>query len=271
MKKNIGGKKGRNNNRCESWKTVNNIRSHFENSTVDQLKPHFREIFKFEDGKLFRKCREYQETVKIKGAESLSEEEIKELLHNCNDCWNEEKMEKVKIINEHWYWVPTEEEFLNIVKNIHLDGHHGLGEKAVRSKLKELKITCPTNQKLISKCLKECVHCQMRKSKRGHCTVIPYRIVLSSYPLQHLYIDLSFLPKKGRFIGFILLIDHFTKKIWGKPIPSKHASHVVSMLEETFCGIGLIPGNDSINFTCYLHSDNGGEFVAKEVKEICKK
>jgi hypothetical protein len=70
-----------------------------------------------------------------------------------------------------------------------------------------------------------------------------------------------------------LLEDHFTKRIWARSIPSKHTSHVVSMLEDTFQSIGLkaLQGEETPKFTCFLRSDNGGEFVSKDVKETCKR
>src|SRR5690606_19118916 len=90
--------------------------------------------------------------------------------------------------------------------------------------------------------------------------------------LQHIYIDLSFLPKYNNNIGFILLVDHFTKRIWCKSIPSKHASHVVSFLEEIFQSIGLEQvENCNSKYEFYLRSDNGGEFISTEVKKTCER
>ena len=70
------------------------------------------------------------------------------------------------------------------------------------------------------------------------------------------------------------MIDHFTKKLWTKVIQSKSASVVVGFLEEVFLSVGLIEVDnitDSNDFITFLRSDNGTEFVAKDVKAVCAK
>jgi len=80
--------------------------------TTEQIKPKYNNIYKYENGKLYRNCKEYSETIRVKG--DKTEEEIKEILKKCKDEWNEDTMEKVKIVEENWYWIPTKEEFINI-------------------------------------------------------------------------------------------------------------------------------------------------------------
>ena len=57
-------------------------------------------------------------------------------------------------------------------------------------------------------------------------------------------------------------------------IQSKSASVVVGFLEEVFLSVGLIEVDnitDSNDFITFLRSDNGTEFVAKDVKAVCAK
>ena len=47
-------------------------------------------------------------------------------------------------------------------------------------------------------------------------------------------VDLGFLEPDGKYIGFLLLIDIFCRRIWAKPIKSKKRDEVITALRIIF-------------------------------------
>jgi len=58
------------------------------------------------------------------------------------------------------------------------------------------------------------------------------------------------------------MIDSFTKHVWTQELKSKKAAEVAATLTTLF--------NENGPWEC-LHSDNGGEFTAEIVSELCEK
>ena len=57
----------------------------------------------------------------------------------------------------------------------------------------------------------------------------------------------------------LLIIDAFTKFLWGKPFPTKQCAPVARYIHETFGSEG---------FPRFYHSDNGKEFIGKCMKLV---
>lgn len=182
-----------------------------------------------------------------------------------NFCETQQKLTPV------WFTIPPIEERNNILARVHTENH--LGDNAMRHELLKQRISWYKLQDSIAVYCKSCSVCQMKNGTRR--PIVPFRIVVAERPIQHLYIDLSFMMIDGNNIGMVNLIDHFTKKLWSKAIPSKSSTVVVAFLEEVFCDIGLIESDDSddtnIPLTSYLRSDNGGEFIANEISAVCRR
>lgn len=79
--------------------------------------------------------------------------------------------------------------------------------------------------------------------------------ILTTRPLELVMFDLSKMPFPCSDTGmewFLLISDHFTKFVWGSPLPSKNAGPIQAFLREVFMAEGS-PER--------FHSDNGSEFV----------
>ncbi len=163
-----------------------------------------------------------------------------------------------------WYEIPPTQKRTQLLKECH--GNFHIGAKAMLAQFHS-QITWNKIQLDVYNYCKLCEQCQRKNGVARSST--PFRVVVADRPLQHLYIDLSFMIANRLDIGVVNLIDHFTKKLWTKVIQSKSASVVVGFLEEVFLSVGLIEVDnitDSNDFITFLRSDNGTEFVAKDVK-----
>ncbi len=69
------------------------------------------------------------------------------------------------------------------------------------------------------------------------------------------------IPEVGIFKWIVHMIDHATKYRWAKGLISKHATQVQLALREWWYEYGR---------PTVLHSDNGGEFTAELVEDICR-
>lgn len=153
-----------------------------------------------------------------------------------------------------------------LLREVHHANH--LGTKALLAQFHRDLVLWPGMQSAIEKYTRSCEICARKGAKR---TVEPIRTVVADYPLHHLYINLTFMPKVGRDIGMVNMIDHLTKRIWSKRISSKQTVHVKSFLIATFEGIGLQILQDvtQAKNIMYLRSDNGGEFIAQSIADTC--
>lgn len=80
-------------------------------------------------------------------------------------------------------------------------------------------------------------------------------------------IDLKYHMKDGKVQGYILYaVDSFSRLIKGKFIKNKEAGTVV----EAFVELWIVGGGTGLGApTRYIFSDNGLEFVNKEMLELC--
>ena len=168
------------------------------------------------------------------------------------------------IVTTEWMILPTVEDQMDILREAH--GVYHVGVKKMMPLIRQNKYLLPNAQELCTEFRKCCSECAFRRRKT---TITPFRIVIPNYPLHHIYIDLAFLPQSNGNIGIVNLVDHLTKKLWTKVITNKRASTVRAFLDESFEDMGL-KKDQQYPFVVYLRSDNGGEFVNREVAQICE-
>ena len=110
---------------------------------------------------------------------------------------------------------------------------------------------------------KTCVVCAQRKTATPHNRA-PLQSVTVGSPMQMVAIDiLGPLPKTAAGNRYVLVAgDYFTKWIEAYPIQNQEASTVVQkLLDQLFCRFSL-PER--------LHSDQGRQFEAEIIKQLCK-
>ena len=169
-----------------------------------------------------------------------------------------------KDVEIEWFYIPHSDARFQILTDCHSIFH--IGSCKMREQLLRDKIVWPRIQHKISNFVKTCSVCQMTKST-GQVHV-PYRTIISTSPLQHLYFDITFLTRDNQFIGVLTIIDHFTKRVWAKPIKSRHAVVIKGILIEVFEEIGLSEAEHP-EFEMTLWSDNGAELVCQAIVDIC--
>ncbi len=194
IKKFKGGKVGRVCNRPPTKETITRIRkNHLEHKPIPTG-------YRFDQEKLFL-AKDIKKTIlQLKNSISMSEEEKITKLNSINDEYSEELFEYVTTHTEIWYYIPTQEEYLDILQKEHSLGH--LGEKKLKKRLEELKILYPGSKKLIHNYVQSCIQCQTQKSPKKIAKV-PVHSIISEYPAQHIYIDLSFMTKMNKEIGIL--------------------------------------------------------------------
>ena len=143
----------------------------------------------------------------------------------------------------------------------HLKGH--FGAKAIQLSILNDGFTWPSlkadSQEEVSKCLK----CQ--RYNIGHHGFHPIKNLSASLPFDHICIDVKNMPltRRGN-IGYLLVIDVFTKFVFLNAVKEQTAVAVARALLKIFCTVG---------FPRILGSDNGTEFVneiMQEVVRVCK-
>ncbi len=101
---------------------------------------------------------------------------------------------------------------------------------AMVHKLLDMSTIWPKLQEDISACVKCCVRCQQVKGNKV-CGQ-PSNMIVPNHPLQHLYMDLTFLSRDHNSISLIVIVDHMTIYAWAQSISSKESIHVVNILNE---------------------------------------
>ncbi len=195
-KNNKGGIKGRKILRPPAEKTIENVRK-----MVAENQP-LPTRYKFQDGKLY-----YSESIEktnlvLKNGENMIESQKIAILNSSQEEFNQDIMTYQSISEIIWYYIPTKEEFEVIIETEHSNGH--LGEKKLKKQLDSLRILYPNSEKIIHNHIKVCNSCQMVKSLKKISNV-PYNSIISEYPAQHIYMDLSFMPKVDKQIGNLLI------------------------------------------------------------------
>lgn len=258
-----GGKSGRSIVKVTSEAKVKKMYEVYRSNQNIALKEN---IYKYdkENDKLFRRFSEQVTNVKIRSG--LSDNDLN--LAKSRSIFDQKYHEHINESKELWFYIPPIEIRTKILQDFHTVFHNGATN--MKLELKKQCITWPQIQQSVMEYVKKCTTCQMTKSTGK--TSSPFRTIVSEYPLQHMYIDISFMPRDNKFIGAITLIDHFTKRVWSVPIRNRRAETVSSFLVDVFEDIGLKEMNeDEPNvYQMCLRSDNGAELISETVVTICR-
>ena len=84
------------------------------------------------------------------------------------------------------------------------------------------------------------------------CDGAPNNIIWRANSLYPLYVSHTLHQDAEGYVWILLVIDHFTKYIWGEAFQTKDAGPIATWLWETFSGNITMPER--------WHADNGGEF-----------
>jgi hypothetical protein len=141
-----------------------------------------------------------------------------------------------------------------LIRDDHLKNHSSFNEAEERlGDLYQHKMM----RDMIRYCRSNCTTCDsFSRAPKGIV-----RAIITSRPLELVMFDLFFLPcadGEGRDIC-ICMIDHFKKFVWGKAFSGKGTEEVVLFLQE----VHDVEGNME-----RWHSDNGGEFISRCMKEL---
>ena len=128
--------------------------------------------------------------------------------------------------------------------------------------LRKLYMICSFHgwRNLVELVLASCAVCQASVGPRP-CE--PLRPILASTPVEHFCLDfvqLAQTPADGKFY-VLVLIDHFSKFVWARLTLDREAATVEKFLADVFAK----------HAPDHLQSDNGKEFRAKLVKDLCAK
>lgn len=93
----------------------------------------------------------------------------------------------------------------------------------------------------------------------GKRKFVRFRKIRAEYPLQHLCMDIKYIPVKERFAYLLSLIDVYTRKIAGYLFKQGIRQHDVLWLLKN-----VLP--EKANAPITLRNDNGSQFIAKSVR-----
>ncbi len=176
-------------------------------------------------------------------------------------------MEKRRITQPSvYYWIPPIDEREVILKRYHSDSHCGV------CTMKRSIVADRADWRRVSRIfIRVCNYCS--QTRGNNVPDKSYRVIVPNRPGHYFYIDLSFMARDGNDIGLIVLVDHHTKYAWVEAIQSKKSKSVVIFVESVFKEIVLktLGDNEVAMHEMNVRSDNGGEFVATAVSDVCKK
>lgn len=93
----------------------------------------------------------------------------------------------------------------------------------------------------------------------GKRKFVRFRKIRAEYPLQHLCMDIKYIPVKGRVAYLLSLIDVYTRKIVGYLFKQSIRQHDVLWLLKN-----VLP--EKANAPITLRNDNGSQLIAKSVR-----
>ena len=265
--------KGRKCAKAPMQKTIDEVRRLFESNQSHSITRNTGR-WKYVDGKLYYAIPNYK---KVYGM-NLSMSEADQHSASLGDTFDPSTMTVTEErIGDNWYWIPKEEETHAVFLDAHVNEKTGAhnGDNKTRSNIKNGLVLINNIERLVTSHLSACSHCQLSRRGANAVPPPPYRYIVPDYPLQHIYMDLTFLVRDGKDIGLLVVVDHFTKYAWVTTIKDKKASTVVDFIENLFQNefklSAVDPGNHPPRPAINLRSDNGGEFVAHVVREVCDK
>jgi len=114
---------------------------------------------------------------------------------------------------------------------------------------------------------KKCLYCAQNSKKNASTFLRPINFIIPT-PFSHLNMDIAFVDKCNGMVGYIVLIDSFSKFAWADPIPAKSAQVVTAKLRAMLTTIQI---TYQVNFEkcgTKLRHDNGTEFCNREVMAL---
>ena len=236
-------------------------------STVDKLEAEVKtnyEVFEFLRQRAVTGVSSYPEHIKSKSAKANFRRKI------ANYRLSEDKERlfyQVHVLKhseeEQWVPVPLDaQSFFDTAALIHFHpilGTHD-GRDRTMSKAKRY-YHCRVWSETVDSILKHCTVCQ--RVKVTPAIKAPTVSIITSRPGEKFVMDFSDFGVEGkephhRYI--LLVVDHFTKFVWGKSFPTKHAAPVAEWLYTTIYCNEMRPEA--------VLSDNGGEFINDILKEV---
>lgn len=122
-------------------------------------------------------------------------------------------------------------------------------------------------KKLVQQTVNECPLCC---STNKQASSLPLQPIYSTSAAERLIMDFTFFPPgRNNACTLLIVIDHFTKRIWYSIGTTKESKYVVELLETianelTLLGLGNTP-------LTLVQSDNGKEFIANDVVSVIEK
>lgn len=170
----------------------------------------------------------------------------------------QEERTAIAVLRKIGMTVPPLEQRDQIISDIHSVGH--FGRTAVSRAIWVKKMWWPRMRDDIERVIGDCEPCQrFTVTARGWH---PARAVHASYPMDHIQVDLAFMPVT--LLGesaILVVVDVFTGFIWLRTLREQGASSVAKELFDIFCDFG---------FPRIVQSDNGREFVNSVLQTTCR-
>ena len=150
-------------------------------------------------------------------------------------------------------------EFRSLLFRQFHDNDRHIHYKAVYSKISALHVGITKKQ--VRSYVQECDTCKRTTSIKEKDDIVP---VVSSGPMEHLQMDLidfkQYKDNNNGFAWLLTMVCIFSKFLWAVPLMNKEAATVGNALVQIFSQWGP-PG--------ILQSDNGKEFDAAVIRQIC--
>lgn len=109
-----------------------------------------------------------------------------------------------------------------------------------------------------------CEFCAQNRKRNASTYLRPIRFIVPT-PFSHLNMDIAFVDKCHGMVGYIVLIDSFSKFVWADPIPAKSAQVVSTKLRAMLTTIQVTYKVSFQECKTRMRHDCGSEFCNSEV------